>query len=122
MISDPAQYMAIALFVSFIVLIFTGYPVAWLMGGLAILFTGASVLSDTYLDTFFGVDWGYSSIMVARTYAVMNNWVLVALPMFVFMGIMMDLQQPSSRKSLKELFLRKGFKFQFSQVLVARVA
>lgn len=90
MISDPAQYMAIALFISFIVLIFTGYPVAWLMGGLAVAFTAISVFSDTYLDTFFGVDWGYSSIVVARIYAVMNNWVLVALPMFVFMGIMMD--------------------------------
>ena len=90
MISDPAQYMAIALFVSFIVLIFTGYPVAWLMGGLAVAFTAISVMSDTYLDTFFGVDWGYSSIVVTRIYAVMNNWVLVALPMFVFMGIMMD--------------------------------
>ncbi|MCR9140209.1 MAG: TRAP transporter large permease subunit [Alphaproteobacteria bacterium] len=90
MISDPAQYMAIALFVSFVALIFTGYPVAWLMGGLAVAFTVISVLSDTYLDTFFGVDWGYSSIVVDRIYAVMNNWVLVALPMFVFMGIMMD--------------------------------
>ena len=82
--------MAIALFVSFVLLIFTGYPVAWLMAGLAVLFTAISVVSDTYLDTFFGVDWGYSSIVVDRIYAVMNNWVLVALPMFVFMGIMMD--------------------------------
>jgi len=90
MISDPAQYLAIALFLSFIVLIFTGYPVAWLMGGLAVAFTAISVASDTYLDTFFGVDWGYTSIVVTRIYAVMNNWVLVALPMFVFMGIMMD--------------------------------
>lgn len=90
MITDPAQYMAIALFITFIVLIFTGYPVAWLMGGLAVIFTAISVFSDTHLDTFFGVDWGYSSIVVARIYAVMNNWVLVALPMFVFMGIMMD--------------------------------
>ena len=57
MISDPAQYMAIALFLSFIVLIFTGYPVAWLMGGLAVAFTAISVFSDNYLDTFFGVDW-----------------------------------------------------------------
>jgi len=90
MITDPAQYMAIALFVSFIVLIFSGFPVAWLMGGLAIAFTVISVLSDTYLDTFFGVDWGYTRILVTRIYAVMNNWVLVALPMFVFMGIMLD--------------------------------
>ncbi len=90
MITDPAQYMAIAFFVAFIALIFSGYPIAWIMGGLAILFTGIGVLSDTYLDTFFGVDWGYTSIAVTRIYAVMNNWVLVALPMFVFMGIMLD--------------------------------
>ncbi|OED42006.1 C4-dicarboxylate ABC transporter [Chromatiales bacterium (ex Bugula neritina AB1)] len=84
------HYMAIALFFSFIALIFTGYPVAWIMGGLAVAFTAISVLSDTYLDTFMGVDWGYSSIMVTRFYAVMNNWILVALPMFIFMGIMLD--------------------------------
>lgn len=82
--------LAMLLFASFILLIFIGYPVAWLMGGLAILFTAVSVLSDTYLDTFFGVDWGYSSILVTRIYAVMSNWVLVALPMFIFMGIMLD--------------------------------
>ena len=90
MITDPSQYMAIALFVSFIVLIFTGYPVAWLMGGLAVAFTAISMMFDTYLNIYVGVDWGYSSIVVGRIYAVMNNWVLVALPMFVFMGIMMD--------------------------------
>jgi len=90
MITDPAQYMAVAFFATFILLIFSGYPIAWIMGGLAILFTGIGVLSDTYLDTFFGVDWGYTSIAVTRIYAVMNNWVLVALPMFVFMGIMLD--------------------------------
>ena len=87
---EANHYMAVAMFVSFIVLIFMGYPVAWLMGGLAIIFTAISVFSDAYLDTFFGVDWGYSRIVVTRIYAVMNNWVLVALPMFVFMGIMLD--------------------------------
>ncbi|MGI9404821.1 MAG: TRAP transporter large permease [Hyphomicrobiaceae bacterium] len=87
---EANHYMAMGMFLSFILLIFMGYPVAWLMGGLAIIFTAISVGSDTYLDTFFGVDWGYSSIVVTRIYAVMNNWVLVALPMFVFMGIMLD--------------------------------
>ena len=58
MITDPAQYMAIALFFSFILLISTGYPVVWLMGGLAVVFTAISVMSDRYLDTFFGVDRG----------------------------------------------------------------
>ncbi|MGI9464870.1 MAG: TRAP transporter large permease subunit, partial [Aestuariivirgaceae bacterium] len=87
---EANHYMAMGMFLSFIIFIFMGYPVAWLMGGLAVIFTFISVMSDTYLDTFFGVDWGYSSIVVTRIYAVMNNWVLVALPMFVFMGIMLD--------------------------------
>lgn len=90
MITDPSQYLAIALFLSFVVLIFSGYPVAWIMGGLAVAFTAISVFSDTYLGSFFGVDWQFTSILVVRIYSVMNNWVLVALPMFVFMGIMMD--------------------------------
>ena len=29
-------------------------------------------------------------MVVYRLYGVMANWVLVALPMFIFMGIMMD--------------------------------
>ena len=87
---EANHFMAMLLFASFIALIFVGYPVAWLMGGLAVIFTAISVASDNYLDTFFGVDWGYSSIVVDRIYAVMSNWVLVALPMFIFMGIMLD--------------------------------
>ena len=83
-------YMSILLFLSFITLIFIGFPVAWTMGGLAVLFTLIAMLSDTYLDTFFGVDWKFSSMVVYRLYGVMANWVLVALPMFIFMGIMMD--------------------------------
>ncbi|SVB06334.1 uncharacterized protein METZ01_LOCUS159188, partial [marine metagenome] len=84
------HFMAIALFFSFIALIFYGYPVAWTMGGLAILFTVISMLSDEYFDTFFGVDWQFASMVVYRLYGVMANWVLVALPMFIFMGIMLD--------------------------------
>ena len=87
---ELSHLMAMGLFASFIIFLFIGYPVAWLMGGLAIMFTAISVFSDTYFDTFIGLDWGYSSIMVARIYAVMNNWILVALPMFIFMGIMLD--------------------------------
>ena len=37
-----------------------------------------------------GVDWAYASLSVNRTWDVMKNWVLVALPMFVFMGIMLE--------------------------------
>jgi tripartite ATP-independent transporter DctM subunit len=84
------NFLAIALFFSFILFIFSGFPIAWLMGGLSVLFTLIAILSDTYLDTFFGIDWGFASMVVYRLYGVMENWVLVALPMFVFMGMMLD--------------------------------
>ena len=84
------NFLAIALFFSFILFIFNGFPIAWLMGGLSVLFTLIAILSDTYLDTFFGIDWGFASMVVYRLYGVMENWVLVALPMFIFMGMMLD--------------------------------
>lgn len=84
------NFLAIVLFFSFILFIFSGFPIAWLMGGLSVLFTLIAILSDTYLDTFFGIDWGFASMVVYRLYGVMENWVLVALPMFIFMGMMLD--------------------------------
>ena len=33
------EVLAVMMFVSFIALVFTGFPVAWLLGGLAILFS-----------------------------------------------------------------------------------
>ena len=83
-------FLAVALFFSFITQIFYGFPVAWTMGGLGVLFIIISMLSDSLFDTFYGVDWGFASMVVYRLYGVMANWVLVALPMFIFMGIMMD--------------------------------
>ena len=46
------HFMAIALFFSFILLIFYGFPVAWTMGGLGVLFIILSMLSDSLFDTF----------------------------------------------------------------------
>ena len=42
------------------------------------------------IDTYFLDDWGDFAIIVDRIWAQMQNWVLVALPMFVFMGLMLD--------------------------------
>jgi len=84
------ELLAIAMFAAFILLLFTGFPVAWVLGGLALVFSGIAIFSDTYFDTFIGIDWAYTSLIVDRIWDVMNNWVLVALPMFIFMGLMLD--------------------------------
>jgi tripartite ATP-independent transporter DctM subunit len=84
------EWLAIAMFLSFIALIFTGFPIAWVLGGLAVLFTALGIIAERDLGIFTGVDWNYASLIVDRTWDVMHNWVLVALPMFIFMGIMLD--------------------------------
>lgn len=84
------EILAISMFISFILLLFTGFPVAWVLGGVAVIFTALSILLDTWFDTFIGIDWGYVSITIPRIWAIMTNWVLVALPMFVFMGLILD--------------------------------
>ncbi|GAA0690555.1 TRAP transporter large permease subunit [Marinobacterium maritimum] len=84
------EILAYAMFATFIGLLFSGFPVAWVMGGVAILFGALAMAADHWLDAFIGIDWNYVSIIVPRMWDVMTNWVLVALPMFVFMGLMLD--------------------------------
>jgi len=84
------EILAVLMFVSFIAVLFTGFPVAWILGGIAILFAAISIACDTYLDTFIGIDWAYVSLAVDDLWRTMQNWVLVALPMFIFMGLMLD--------------------------------
>jgi len=87
---DPREWLAVAMFVSFIALIFTGFPVAFVLGGLAVFFTAAGIIAEHDLGIQTGMDWAYSSLAVERMWNVMDNWVLVALPMFIAMGILLD--------------------------------
>ena len=84
------EVLAALMFVAFIALLFTGFPVAWIMGGLAAVFTVFAIIAEIDLGIATGVDWAYTSLMVDRTWDVMKNWVLVSLPLFIFMGLMLD--------------------------------
>lgn len=60
--------------------IFSGYPVAFVLGGVGILFA-----------FFGGLPLAFLKIGVSRIYAgVIENWLLLAVPLFVFMGAMLD--------------------------------
>ena len=87
----PANEMlALAMFIAFIALVFSGFPVAWILAGLAILFTALAIVFEADFDLATGVDWAYASLSVERVWNVMENWVMVALPMFIFMGLLLD--------------------------------
>jgi tripartite ATP-independent transporter DctM subunit len=84
------EILALLMFASFIALVFTGFPVAWLLGGLAVLFTAFAIILEVDFNVPMGMSWNYTSITVDRMWNVMENWVMVALPMFVFMGLLLD--------------------------------
>ncbi len=86
----PNEILACLMFLSFIALVFTGFPVAWILGGLSVLFTAFAIVLDIDFSLAIGMNWGYTSITVDRIWNVMENWVLVALPMFIFMGLLLD--------------------------------
>lgn len=85
-----SEWLAVAMLIAFMGLILTGFPVAFVLGGLAVLFTAIAIVFEIDLGIPTGVDWGYTALTVDRVWGVMQNWVLVALPMFVFMGLMLE--------------------------------
>ena len=97
LVETTEEMLVIWMFMSFIGLLFTGFPVAWTLAGVGIVFCGLAYQFDmgnmewTGLeDTFTGLDYLTLGATVNRVYAVMSNAVLVALPMFIFMGLMLD--------------------------------
>ncbi len=100
------DYFVIAMFLSFIGLLFTGFPVAWVLGGVAVIFTFIAMIADTWFNTMIGLDYLTLGMSVNRIYKYMDNWVLVALPMFIFMGLMLDRSGIAEKmmKSMQELF------------------
>jgi len=87
---EAREFLAVAMFASFIVLILTGFPVGWVLGGLAVFFTAVAIVFEQDLGIYTGVDWSYSSLVVERIWDLMDNWVLVALPLFILMGLFLD--------------------------------
>ncbi|MGA1675520.1 MAG: TRAP transporter large permease [Pseudomonadales bacterium] len=84
------EVLAILMLVSFIALVFTGFPIAWILGGLAVMFTAFAIVLEVDFNLPTHVDWSYASLSVERIWNNMENWVMVALPMFVFMGVLLD--------------------------------
>lgn len=86
------ELLVLLMLVMFIGLLFTGVPVAWSLAGTSLVVAILTLQLNTRLevDTLFFDSWRDYRIIVQRVYATMENAVLVALPMFVFMGLMLD--------------------------------
>ncbi len=89
---ETNEILVIGMLVSFIALIFTGFPVAWALAGISVAFSFIAILGADWFnwDTYFLTDARVFGIFVQRVYGQMSNWILVALPMFIFMGLMLE--------------------------------
>jgi tripartite ATP-independent transporter DctM subunit len=119
---DLNQWMVLAMFIVFIVMLFRGIPVAYALVGVSLVFI---VLAEFILDPNKSIireyiDFKDTRIAYRKLFAnsgrffggVIQNPVLVALPMFIFMGLMLDQSGVAQRmmKSMQVLFgaLRGG--------------
>ena len=86
------EYIVIALLLSFMGLLLLGFPVAWTLAGVSLAYAAFGVLGYEYLglDTYFLDSWSDYAVIVDRIWSLMENWVLTALPMFIFMGLMLE--------------------------------
>jgi tripartite ATP-independent transporter DctM subunit len=78
-----AEWLDLAMFVALCALILIGFPVAFTLAGTALLFAGLGLLLGVFDPSFFG-------FFPNRIYGVMTNEVLIAVPLFVFMGVMLE--------------------------------
>lgn len=77
------EWVAILLFVCICLTLMLGFPVAFTLGGLSLLFAGAGILFGVFEPGFLGA-------LPSRLFGTMNNQTLLAVPLFVFMGVMLE--------------------------------
>ncbi len=104
----------IGMFATFGVLLFTGFPVAWVLAGTALMWATIGIVAVDYFDASLWFDWGSSiGLVPERLWALVQSETLVALPMFIFMGIMLDQSGVAERlmKNMVKLFggVRGGY-------------
>ena len=78
------ELLPVLMFATLAVLLFTGFPVAWVLGGVGMAFGLVGIAADELVFIQF-------STLPSRIFGgVMENLILTAIPMFVLMGTMLE--------------------------------
>jgi len=73
-----SEFISLFMFPAMIVSVFFGFPVAFCLMGIALLFG------------IFGFGESLPQMLIRRVYGMADNYVLAAVPLFVFMGTMLE--------------------------------
>ena len=77
------EFMPLIMFLAICVVLMMGFPVAFTLGGTALIFAGIGILTNTFDPAFL-------EALPNRLFGLMSNQTLMAVPFFVFMGVMLQ--------------------------------
>ncbi|MCH8060107.1 MAG: TRAP transporter large permease subunit [Proteobacteria bacterium] len=77
------EWVPLLLFISVIAVLLAGFPVAFTLGGTALIFAGIGALTGNFNDALL-------TGLPNRVFGIMSNTTLVAVPLFVFMGVTLE--------------------------------
>ncbi|MCG6912304.1 TRAP transporter large permease subunit [bacterium BMS3Abin03] len=72
------EWLPLLFFLTVLIFLLLGYPVFFTLGGISVIFG----------LIMFGTD--YFNLLPLRIWGIMSNYVLIAVPLFIFMGIMLE--------------------------------
>lgn len=72
------DYMSLVLFATVFAMLLLGFPVAFTLGGVSLIFG------------YFTFGLGFFQLLPLRIWGTMTNYVLIAVPLFVYMGMMLE--------------------------------
>ena len=77
------NYLSLWMFATVFVVLLSGYPVAFALSGTALAFATIGIQFDVF-------DAAFLNALPSRLFGIMNNETLMAVPLFVFMGVMLE--------------------------------
>jgi tripartite ATP-independent transporter DctM subunit len=77
------EWVAIVMFFAVVAVLMAGYPVAFSLGGVALVFAWLGIAGGSFDSAFLAT-------APNRLFGIMSNETLLAVPLFVFMGVMLE--------------------------------
>jgi tripartite ATP-independent transporter DctM subunit len=77
------EWVALLMFAAAVIVLLAGFPVAFSLGGIALIFAAVGMVAGVFDAAFLGT-------MPNRVFGIMSNETLMAVPLFVFMGVTLE--------------------------------
>lgn len=84
------EWMPLVLFICVCLVLMLGFPVAFSLAGTSLIVAGFGYLAGTF-------DGAFLSALPNRIFGILGNQILIAVPLFVFMGIMLEKSRIAER-------------------------